>query len=316
MRLMLFMSALPAAGAFAYDLGGPCAERESGLEYRALLERHAAAKKHGDLAGEIEAQKGIVRLACANSYRWYKLADLLLEAKKQGEVLDLLAEMEGRGLEIKAEGMPFKAALRQFITTQAFRDSEVGRRYERRLEAYQKTRSEFAARFRRILDGMTSSSRPPAEYVAKGACPFECCTFGSWVAREETELFDQPGGSKRVARIAKGSEVRALTGEVHVAPTPVGVAWDHASFKKDEIFFLLNYLGEDQYDVWHQGSIDVLDVSFIQECALHPSESCWADYLEPEPKDRSVWWVEIELPDGTKGWTKQTDHFDGKDTCA
>src|SRR5271169_4931391 len=70
------------------------------------------------------------------------------------------------------------------------------------------------------------AKRPSSTYIDRGACPFECCTYGQWVALTDATLFDRPHGKKIVGRVKKGEEVRALTGEVHSAPKRAVAQYD------------------------------------------------------------------------------------------
>lgn len=136
------------------------------------------------------------------------------------------------------------------------------------------------------------TAKPPEMFIDKGACPFECCTYREWTVKKDTELFDKVGGTKIVGKALKGTQVMALTGEVHTAPfkmtNPDG---------KD--FYLLTYLGEGLWKIWQDGLIKS-DVPLDFELKVRPS---------------STWWVQIKLPDGTIGWTKKPDNFGNIDSC-
>ena len=58
---------------------------------------------------------------------------------------------------------------------------------------------------------------PPSVYVSKGACRFECCRYGKWVATRRLVLLDHPGGHP-VANVSEGEQVLAITGEVITHP--------------------------------------------------------------------------------------------------
>ena len=61
--------------------------------------------------------------------------------------------------------------------------------------------------------------RPDHPHVSKGACPFECCSYGEWKVIKETHLRAQPDDdSPVIATIPAGGQVNVPTGEVHVLP--------------------------------------------------------------------------------------------------
>jgi hypothetical protein len=92
-----------------------------------------------------------------------------------------------------------------------------------------------------------TASVPPSPYIDKGACPFECCTYRDWIANEEIALMDQPNGKKVVARIRKGEQVHAITGEVHRIPLRVVAQFDepNAGIKAGDIIYVLNFSSQD-----------------------------------------------------------------------
>jgi hypothetical protein len=159
---------------------------------------------------------------------------------------------------------------------------------------------------------------PPKVYIDKGACPFECCTYRDWTARKEIQLVAKPGGEKRVATLKKGETVKALTGEVHVVPTPMDVVFEHGRFKVGDRVYLLTYEGEGFQKVWSNGVITSEEVVFAynlgndDKSCMKPSADCWG---RVQGKQQSTWWVKVQLKSGNVGWTKEADEFDNKDAC-
>lgn len=144
---------------------------------------------------------------------------------------------------------------------------------------------------------------PPSVFIDKGACPFECCTYGEWTVEKDVDLLDEINGRKVVARAKKGEIVRGVTGEVHTIPLKIKVSLDSTSASSSELrdgdeVYLLTYQGEGFWKVWKNGK--VIDGVFEREGKERP---------------QSVWWVQIKLKDGKTGWTRRPEDFGNKDAC-
>ncbi len=159
---------------------------------------------------------------------------------------------------------------------------------------------------------------PPKIFVDKGACPFECCTYRDWKAQKEIKLFNKPNGTISIGVVKSGETVKAVTGEVHVTPTPMEIVFDHGSFKKGEKVYLLTNEGEGYQKVWFNGNVTSEEVTFAynlvngDKSCSKPSPECWGRI---SGKQNSVWWAEIKLENGKTGWTKETDKFENEDAC-
>jgi len=171
-----------------------------------------------------------------------------------------------------------------------------------------------------------SAFAAPQSYIDKGACPFECCSYRQWSVLADTVLYDHANGARPIAKLAKGQSVTAVTGEVHLVPTPMKVVFAHGRFHVGDQAYLLTNEGEGVMKVWMDGTISEEDVWFVGDskwqdwgdtdgkrmtCA-HPSKQCWgriADLPDAE------WWILIKTPDGELGWTKDHTHFGNQDAC-
>ncbi|MFO1518280.1 MAG: hypothetical protein U1F57_01235 [bacterium] len=166
----------------------------------------------------------------------------------------------------------------------------------------------------------------PKIYEDKGACPFECCTYREWTALQDLPLYEQPHGEKTVGSVKKGEKVKGVTGIVYSTPTPVEIIYTHGRYKKGDRIYLLTYLGEGFYKIWHQGKVweeemtgtDVLrnfcqGSECPQSCANSPSKSCWATL--PGKIKPAEWWVQIKTSKGALGWTPKSEQFSGQDSC-
>jgi hypothetical protein len=146
----------------------------------------------------------------------------------------------------------------------------------------------------------TGEQKPANNYIDKGACPFECCTYREWIARTDVTLLDSPNGKKVVGRIKKGERVLALTGEVHSVPLRVIAQHDDsdAGVKAGDTIYILHYEGEGYYKVWHDGK--VVDVENFSDKAAQP---------------KATWWVKLKARSGAIGWTVEHSNFGNQDAC-
>jgi hypothetical protein len=154
------------------------------------------------------------------------------------------------------------------------------------------------------------AAEPPTFYIDRGACPFECCTYGTWRAKTDTRLFAEPKlKSQQVGSVPKGTSVQALTGEVHTVPGKLKVLRDASLYKAGDVLWVYTYLGEGIYKVWQDGKM------VEEEIDVGPGNQqphAWATW---EKSPRSQWWAKIKLNDGTIGWTNKPRSFRGIDRC-
>lgn len=164
-------------------------------------------------------------------------------------------------------------------------------------------------------------------FRSTGACPFECCHYGKWVAEKSVTLYKQPNlKSEPVATLnpadivtAKRGDVVTLTaGEVHVLrDTTVSDGKKTIAVRTGESIPILHSLGEGFWRVWLHGRASDLDLSDIpQPGAVMDEPKDPALRFEKEPE--TDWYVEIELPNGKRGWTGEKMSglpFCGMDAC-
>jgi hypothetical protein len=164
-----------------------------------------------------------------------------------------------------------------------------------------------------------TAPKPTLPKIEENACPFEGCQFGSWTAHEQVQLYSTwKPDRKPVSTIAKGDEVTAVTGiyitfepsEIQVtAPMP-----DYGLKPGDMVFGYMSH-GEGFFSAWFNGYwVELFDGSGIEttdDSGCH--RKCNAKLLKP---GRAEWWVEVKAQDGTIGWTKDSDKFDGSDALA
>lgn len=174
----------------------------------------------------------------------------------------------------------------------------------------------------------TTPQRPTDPYIAKRACPFECCTFREWTVEHSVTLYDKPDGKTTVASIdaSKIKHVRGLTGEVILHPVrmilrhqistetyagrPVSKAKTVIVPAGQEVWILDN-LGEGYVNIWWHGQIlsfGILDTDNTEDLAE-------GSHLLEEAGSGAEWWVQVRTPSGTTGWTKENNAFGDMDSC-
>lgn len=299
-------------------LAGPCVEAEVDFRvHNALRDAVHSARRDGNLDAALSIQRDFVRLRCRDSWRWVRLAALLLEAERPEEavtVIDYIEPWAANYIQLIEEQHRLSdAPLDPLWETDAFHGSELAARMEARRAAHRERRRAFQER----LDSL--AARPPDEYVARDACPFECCVYREWTVEERTELFDDVAGSSVVAVVESGDRVEGLTGQVHVTPSPVGVVHPPAwyALEPGDIFFLLDYVGEGFYHVWVDGEVRELelDTAVRGYCPI-PAEDCWGERLADTSRaEASTWWVKVRTSGGLVGWTDRSDRFGNIDAC-
>ena len=161
--------------------------------------------------------------------------------------------------------------------------------------------------------------RPPAVYVDKGACPFECCTYREWRTEKTTVAYARPDKrSRRIGEFVAGTAVLALTGEVRSIPGQFTIKKPHGSYRPGDVLWVYTPLGEGFYKVWLKGRmfeerLDYVSGPFernFMRCEETPE--CWGTLGK---ELRVEWWVKIRMADGVEGWTSQPENFSNKDSC-
>lgn len=150
-------------------------------------------------------------------------------------------------------------------------------------------------------------NRPPTPYIDKGACPFEGCTYRTWVAKKEVHLVSRPGSRKTVGVVQAGERVVGITGEVHSIPILVHAADnipdpdkpDQVLIPKGKPFYVIHYLGEGYWLCWYDGQLTEVE-----------------NFSDRRPFPKATWWVEVRTSSGLIGWAISDGNFDGQDSLA
>lgn len=171
-----------------------------------------------------------------------------------------------------------------------------------------------------------AQTRPPRNYEDRGACPFECCQYGEWTARDEAVFYKTRSTGARVAfRALKGERVTALTGVVVTLEPGRVVATGDMSVggnggpsvrvRKGAVMYLLHPTGEGFYKIWFRGRIYEAQPETAEEHAGRPQRVADLPYIRLLSRPRTVWWIKARDGRGRTGWTRQDDRFDGMDAC-
>ncbi len=173
-----------------------------------------------------------------------------------------------------------------------------------------------------VLDGEIGPSpvRPVAPLRVEGACPMECCQYGTWTTSGPTPLFATAGDSTAVAAtVDAGTALAVSTG--HVLLTRLGEAVlreptmlyrdfeDGVQAQAGDTLLVLYTVGEGAWRVWYPGASggEILEAD----------GSALGAYGSPVFPD-TQWWARATTPDGTTGWLwmERTPPVTGADGCA
>ena len=152
----------------------------------------------------------------------------------------------------------------------------------------------------------TSADSPPAEYIDKGACPFECCTYRAWNTTADTVAYAAPNKSAKVVGLLKaGGIVEAVTGEVHSLPVCFVVKRPHSEYRLGDVFVGLHVFGGGLLQSVAQWRNAERRFGFqppwrLTGARCENNEQCWGE-LEEELK--FSWWVKVKSKEGWEGWS-------------
>jgi len=156
--------------------------------------------------------------------------------------------------------------------------------------------------------GEVAEFLPPAVVVVNGACPFEGCQLGKWIAKVSIPVYDAPGGLV-MRNLSPGDTVNAMSSEVRAVPRKAVVTRTHSSDEDQGLYvgnlvYVLHSIGEGAVAVWDKGRVihGSLDLAFDFEDTTVPRSPEW------------VWWVQVRLMDGEIGWLRNPQgQFKGMD---
>lgn len=161
-------------------------------------------------------------------------------------------------------------------------------------------------------------------YVDRGVCPFECCMYRDWLARESLRVYRSERDTSEVAfTLAEGETFEGMTGNVYVDPVGVAVVTDTVTYGPNEAreqllpgdtLYVLSPLGEGVFNMWHDGEVKEI-YAFWGETGLEPGGVKGRLLREPKLE----WWAHVRNREGQTGWINM-DAVGGKignvDACA
>jgi hypothetical protein len=139
-------------------------------------------------------------------------------------------------------------------------------------------------------------AHPPSVVIVTGACPFEGCQLGRWIARKSIPVYEHPGGGLK-QKLRQGEVIYATSAEVRAVPKKAIVTRTYKSDEKEglnvgSLIYVLYPIGEGAVAVWNKGNIvnGSLDLAFQYDESVESRQLQWE------------WWVQIRLANGTTGW--------------
>ena len=284
------------------------------------------AEEAKDWAAAIKAARAMLsEQSCENAYLWNRLALFSARLGRAEDALEIGAYTLERFPNWVGESLNEETdSFRELMALTGYAESKLKTALAARIAA----RDEKISGGKKLLAALPAAKRPPEAYVAKDACPFECCTFGEWSVEAEVELLKAPAGASLGRKLKVGDKVEGLTGEVHLRPRPMLVVHAFEAYRQngdyDEtvqipaggLIFELDSIGEGFFKFWHEGQIvEASGGGYLENRCLASDGECWGVYLDPAGTPISdVWWVKVRLSDGTEAWAL-SDGFGNMDGC-
>lgn len=174
-----------------------------------------------------------------------------------------------------------------------------------------------------------AEDKPSLPYIDEGACPFECCVYRNWTAKETIDAYREPKDAASVAfKIEKGDTLNAETGFVStrecgidkiVKPIALGYDKENKSgeplldLQPGDLLYTLHYDGEG-YDIfWFEGKLYRDQIAREKPDSDPPPGNISFQVLS---RPRSTWWVKVKRNDGEIGWVKDPyTSFRNSSTC-
>ena len=163
--------------------------------------------------------------------------------------------------------------------------------------------------------------RPLAPLRIEGACPFECCTYGTWTTTDATVVHEQPDPASASRNVPASTRLEAVSGFVILTEIGVAIAGDSVRMYTEDgderlaaagdTLLVLDNVGEGFRRVWHAGEVLQTDAvsGFVPEGGVPAAEVL--------AKPRQEWWARVRTPDGRTGWLwmDDTPRMEGADAC-
>lgn len=171
-----------------------------------------------------------------------------------------------------------------------------------------------------------SNDPPSLPFTDKGACPFEGCQYGSWIAGARAiARRDSDTGSRIEFVIQSGEKITALSGKVitrqyGIVRARKPLAFDDIDTSKvpyssrkleipaGAVLYVLHEEGEGYCLYWYNGAIHHQD---LYAEGVHKGTDDFPWDVDSIPT--TEWWVNVKNHAGQTGWILNPTNFHGMD---
>jgi hypothetical protein len=145
-------------------------------------------------------------------------------------------------------------------------------------------------------------------YLALGACPFECCTYGRWTTSARLTAYQRPMDYAGIAfQIEPGASFEADSGFVQVLRPGVVVAdsafalYEGPTVPPGDTLYLLDTIGEGYERAWYRDSVYEVSGEFWNwgQAPRAEADTFRARLVRPA---QARWWAHVRDARGREGW--------------
>lgn len=164
---------------------------------------------------------------------------------------------------------------------------------------------------------LVGAQTPTMPVTDAGACPFECCRYGSWTAKGSVSVKETRNQQSPVAfRIAQSETVTARTGVVVTRKPGVvrmlkSYQFGNLTLPAGAILYVLHHGGEGTAFFWYEGKTYWAEL-YAESVHKGNDKRPWDVKSLPVTE----WWVQVQNRRGATGWILNPMNFDGMDACS
>ncbi|WP_321149052.1 hypothetical protein [Aeromonas jandaei] len=159
--------------------------------------------------------------------------------------------------------------------------------------------------------GASAAPKLELPYYDWGRCPFEGCTYQTWLTKQEIIARASPSPAAKVLfKVPRGQQVQGLTGVVITEKTgrinilkPITLGYNDKNegpllpMHAGEQLEIIGWVGEGAGLFWYQGKTYTLDYDHTRT------------EIEYGSGPKTHWWVKIRDKKGHEGWVLESDNF-------